>query len=187
MMSIPLAGLGDGRQRASAERRSRRGRRAAPWLVAATRRVHRRDDVLLDQRPARGGPPDAVQVRAALSIWTGRLLGTMMFTPYTAYREVHIRHHAYLNTPRDWELWPYSDPQRVARLPPAVRVVRPAVRHRRRADHLRPHLLPRELADQVAGDSAHDSQRVSGDRRRVGRHLDLHDAHAPVAATTCSS
>ena len=44
------------------------------------------------------------------SIWTGRLLGTLMFTPYTAYREVHIRHHAYLNTPRDWELWPYSDP-----------------------------------------------------------------------------
>jgi fatty acid desaturase len=46
-----------------------------------------------------------------MSIWSGRLLGTMMFTPYTAYREVHIRHHAYLNTPRDWELWPYSDPQ----------------------------------------------------------------------------
>lgn len=46
-----------------------------------------------------------------LSIATGRLLGTMMFTPYTAYREVHIRHHAYLNTPRDWELWPYSDPK----------------------------------------------------------------------------
>lgn len=45
-----------------------------------------------------------------LSIWTGRLLGTLMFTPYSAYREVHIRHHAYLNTPRDWELWPYSDP-----------------------------------------------------------------------------
>lgn len=45
-----------------------------------------------------------------LSIWMGRMLGTLMFTPYTAYREVHIRHHAYLNTPRDWELWPYSDP-----------------------------------------------------------------------------
>ena len=47
----------------------------------------------------------------ALSIWTGRLLGTLMFTPYTAYREVHIRHHAYLNSPRDWELWPYDDPR----------------------------------------------------------------------------
>jgi fatty acid desaturase len=45
-----------------------------------------------------------------LSVLCGRLLGTVMFTPYTAYREVHIRHHAYLNTPRDWELWPYSDP-----------------------------------------------------------------------------
>lgn len=45
-----------------------------------------------------------------LSVLCGRLLGTTMFTPYTAYREVHIRHHAYLNTPRDWELWPYTDP-----------------------------------------------------------------------------
>jgi len=46
-----------------------------------------------------------------LSVWTGRFLATMMFTPYSAYRESHIRHHAYLNTPRDWELWPYSDPK----------------------------------------------------------------------------
>lgn len=48
---------------------------------------------------------------SALSVWSGRLLGTLMFTPYTMYREVHIRHHAYLNTPGDWELWPYSDPK----------------------------------------------------------------------------
>ena len=34
-----------------------------------------------------------------------------MFTPYTVYRESHIRHHAYLNKPTDWELWPYSDPK----------------------------------------------------------------------------
>jgi len=34
-----------------------------------------------------------------------------MFVPYTAYRETHIRHHAYLNKPNDWELWPYSSPQ----------------------------------------------------------------------------
>lgn len=47
----------------------------------------------------------------ALSIWTGRFLGTMMWIPYSAYRECHIRHHAYLNTPRDWELWPYADPK----------------------------------------------------------------------------
>lgn len=44
------------------------------------------------------------------SLWTGRILGTFMFTPYHVYREVHIRHHAYLNRPQDWELWPYSDP-----------------------------------------------------------------------------
>ena len=42
----------------------------------------------------------------------GRLIGTAMLIPYTAYRETHIRHHAYLNRPHDWELWPYSDPSR---------------------------------------------------------------------------
>ena len=40
----------------------------------------------------------------------GRILGTAMFVPYTVYRESHIRHHAYVNRPNDWELWPYSDP-----------------------------------------------------------------------------
>lgn len=44
------------------------------------------------------------------SIWLGRILGTAMFVPYSIYRESHIRHHAYLNKPSDWELWPYSDP-----------------------------------------------------------------------------
>ncbi|MEM1061177.1 MAG: fatty acid desaturase [Planctomycetota bacterium] len=43
-------------------------------------------------------------------IWFGKLIGTLALVPYTCYRECHIRHHAYLNTPRDWELWPYSDP-----------------------------------------------------------------------------
>jgi fatty acid desaturase len=46
-----------------------------------------------------------------LSVFLGRILGWLMFVPYTAYRETHIRHHAYLNKPNDWELWPYSDPQ----------------------------------------------------------------------------
>ncbi|WP_417392184.1 fatty acid desaturase family protein [Gimesia sp.] len=45
-----------------------------------------------------------------VSIWLGRAIGTMLFVSYTAYREAHIRHHAYLNKPGDWELWPYSDP-----------------------------------------------------------------------------
>lgn len=44
------------------------------------------------------------------SVIVGRILGTLMFTPYTTYRESHIRHHAYLNKPADFELWPYSDP-----------------------------------------------------------------------------
>ncbi len=42
----------------------------------------------------------------------GRIIGTVIMIPYTAYRETHIRHHAYLNRPTDWELWPYSDPNR---------------------------------------------------------------------------
>jgi len=45
-----------------------------------------------------------------LSIWLGRVLGVAMFVSYNVYRESHIRHHAYLNKPADWELWPYSDP-----------------------------------------------------------------------------
>lgn len=44
------------------------------------------------------------------SIWLGRVIGTLILVPYTVYRESHIRHHAYLNKPYDWELWPYSDP-----------------------------------------------------------------------------
>ena len=38
------------------------------------------------------------------------IVGTSIGIPYTVYREVHMRHHAYLNTPLDCELWPYSDP-----------------------------------------------------------------------------
>ena len=45
-----------------------------------------------------------------MNIWLGRFVGTMSFVPYNVYRESHIRHHAYLNKPTDWELWPYSDP-----------------------------------------------------------------------------
>lgn len=45
-----------------------------------------------------------------LDIALGRILGTAMFVPYTVYREAHVRHHAYVNRPNDWELWPYSNP-----------------------------------------------------------------------------
>lgn len=44
------------------------------------------------------------------NILMGRIIGTVLLTPYNVYRESHIRHHAYLNRPNDWELWPYSDP-----------------------------------------------------------------------------
>jgi fatty acid desaturase len=44
------------------------------------------------------------------SIWMGRALGVVLLIPYTTYRQTHIRHHAYLNRPNDWELWPYVDP-----------------------------------------------------------------------------
>jgi fatty acid desaturase len=45
-----------------------------------------------------------------LDIALGRILGTLMYVPYTVYRESHVRHHAYVNRPNDWELWPYSNP-----------------------------------------------------------------------------
>src|SRR5262249_9270548 len=35
----------------------------------------------------------------------------LILVPYGCYRESHIRHHAYLNKPCDWELWPYASPQ----------------------------------------------------------------------------
>jgi len=41
----------------------------------------------------------------------GQLIGAVILIPYSVYREIHMRHHAYLNTPLDWELWPYSDPK----------------------------------------------------------------------------
>lgn len=44
------------------------------------------------------------------NIWFGRIVGTLLGIPYSVYREVHIRHHAYLNTSKDYELWPYSKP-----------------------------------------------------------------------------
>lgn len=44
------------------------------------------------------------------NIWYGRLAGLFIGIPYSVYRETHRRHHACLNTPKDYELWPYCDP-----------------------------------------------------------------------------
>lgn len=44
------------------------------------------------------------------NVWLGRAIGTFTLIPYTAYKETHRLHHAYLNTPDDTELWPYGDP-----------------------------------------------------------------------------
>ncbi|MFV0445245.1 MAG: fatty acid desaturase family protein [Planctomycetaceae bacterium] len=40
----------------------------------------------------------------------GRAVGILVLIPYTAFRETHRTHHAYLNSRQDFELWPYSDP-----------------------------------------------------------------------------
>lgn len=48
---------------------------------------------------------------ATANLWYGRLMGVVVFIPYTVYRETHRRHHACLNTPDDYEMWPYSDPK----------------------------------------------------------------------------
>jgi len=45
-----------------------------------------------------------------LNRFAGQKLGMMIGIPYTVYQETHRRHHAYLNTASDYELWPYSDP-----------------------------------------------------------------------------
>ena len=43
-------------------------------------------------------------------VWIGRAVGILLLIPQSVYREVHMRHHAYLNTPLDWEMWPYTAP-----------------------------------------------------------------------------
>ncbi len=45
------------------------------------------------------------------NIMNGTILGTLMFVPFHVYREVHIRHHGKMNSPGDFELWPYTDPR----------------------------------------------------------------------------
>ena len=47
--------------------------------------------------------------------FNGVLVGTLLLTPFTIYRQSHIRHHSKMNSPEDWELWPYVDPQTTPR------------------------------------------------------------------------
>ena len=51
-----------------------------------------------------------LKLNRSLEIGIARVIGTVLGIPFTVYREVHMRHHAYLNTPLDWEMWPYGDP-----------------------------------------------------------------------------
>jgi fatty acid desaturase len=41
----------------------------------------------------------------------GRLIGLFALVPLSAYRVVHMSHHAHLAEAEDAELWPYSDPR----------------------------------------------------------------------------
>lgn len=40
----------------------------------------------------------------------GHITGTLMFIPLSVYRHAHARHHAYLGTQDDPELWPFNVP-----------------------------------------------------------------------------
>jgi fatty acid desaturase len=40
----------------------------------------------------------------------GHLMGSLMFIPLDVYRHAHARHHAYLCTRKDPELWPFNEP-----------------------------------------------------------------------------
>jgi fatty acid desaturase len=40
----------------------------------------------------------------------GHIAGTLMFIPLNVYRYAHARHHAYLGTQNDPELWPFNAP-----------------------------------------------------------------------------
>lgn len=43
--------------------------------------------------------------------FVGMIIGSIVFIPLNAYRETHRLHHAYLNSSRDYEMWPYCDPK----------------------------------------------------------------------------
>jgi fatty acid desaturase len=45
-----------------------------------------------------------------LNEFFGHMAGTLMFIPFEVYRYAHARHHAYLGTERDPELWPFTMP-----------------------------------------------------------------------------
>ncbi len=49
------------------------------------------------------------------NIFNGTIVGTLLLVPFSVYRQVHVRHHAKMNSPDDWELWPYTDPSRSLR------------------------------------------------------------------------
>jgi fatty acid desaturase len=41
----------------------------------------------------------------------GHLLGSLALVPLSVYRYAHARHHSYLGTKRDPELWPFNSPE----------------------------------------------------------------------------
>jgi len=43
--------------------------------------------------------------------FNGTIVGTLLLIPFDIFRNVHMRHHAHMNTHEDWELWPYVDPK----------------------------------------------------------------------------
>lgn len=43
--------------------------------------------------------------------FNGHIVGTLLLIPFDIFRNVHMRHHAHMNTHEDWELWPYTDPK----------------------------------------------------------------------------
>lgn len=49
------------------------------------------------------------------NIFNGRIVGTLLLIPFEIFRQVHIRHHARMNTPDDFEQWPYCDPTKSLR------------------------------------------------------------------------
>ncbi|MFK7821847.1 MAG: fatty acid desaturase [Planctomycetaceae bacterium] len=67
------------------------------WLFTYTSMFHEAVHLLLP-----GGK--------AGNLIAGQIVGTFLCVPYHCYKEAHVRHHAYLNRPNDWELWPYSSP-----------------------------------------------------------------------------
>src|ERR1044071_710798 len=78
---------------------------AAPLVLVAAHLMH---GLLIGFHEASHG---LLRKSRRLNEFDGVLIGIFSFLPFNLYRVVHQRHHMYLGTEKDTELWPFSVPR----------------------------------------------------------------------------